>query len=147
VSFWYSNWKIDWQGYDERSNKWLLLLGIIGLKKTFFNFPKENWHFMEIKDTFTDDISKLTDCKIGLDEGHIAFDSYEMARMKIEKRNAVLWTRHFDRTYLIISQRPSAIHVTLRANVNRFFKCEKTLDIKLFWAPYNKIYENRVSGC
>lgn len=129
---WYVNWKIDWNGYSQYDNKWYLLLGLLGLKRYFYVFPKENLHFFEVKDTFVDDIARLTDCKIALDEGHILFDSYEMAKMKLEKRNAVLWTRHFDRTYLIISQRPSAVHVTMRANVNRFYKCEKLLDWKIF---------------
>lgn len=128
----YANWIIDWSGYDQRQILFYRLLGILGLKRHFLYFPKENLRYFEVKNTFTDDISQLTDCKIYLDEGHIAFDSYEMARMKMEKREAVLHTRHFNRTIVIISQRPSAIHVTLRANVNRFFKCEKVLDWKFF---------------
>lgn len=142
---WYTNWKIDWPGYDERTKKWYLFLGWLGLKKEFLNFPKENLHYVDLGEksvfvdgistgkTFVQWISTLSDCKVALDEGHIAFDSYEMARMDLEKRNAVLWTRHFDRSYLVISQRPTAIHVTMRANVNRFFKCEKIMDFTLFW--------------
>lgn len=129
----YANWKIKWEGYDERKKRFLLFLGLLGLKRHYAKYPKNNLHFFEIKDSFVEDISKLTDCKIYLDEGHIAFDSYEMAKMKIEKRTAVLHTRHFDRTIIVISQRPTAIHVTLRANVNRFYKCEKTTDWNLFW--------------
>lgn len=127
----YVNWDIKWEGYDERQNKWLLFLGWLGLKKMFYIFPKENLRKIEIDENFTDTLSRLTDCIIYLDEGHLAFDSYEMAKMKIEKRTAILHTRHFNRTINIISQRASAIHITLRANVNRYYKIENLTN--WFW--------------
>jgi len=129
----YANWKVDWKGFDERSDLWSKLLKLLGLKRYFCKFKPENFHYFQIGKKignedctdFVKYISGLTSCKIYIDEGHLAFDSYEMARMDIAKRASVLHTRHFDRSIKIISQRPTAIHVTLRANVNRFFKCEK----------------------
>lgn len=131
----YCNWHVQWQGYDQRTSLWHLFLGFIGLKKHYYKFDKENLHYFPIGEDFVEKLSALTDCIVYLDEGHLAFDSYEMAKMGIAKRAAVLHTRHFDRTIKIISQRPTAIHVTLRANVNRYFKCEKIWDrfgIKIF---------------
>lgn len=125
----YANWKMRWEGYDERSSKLKIFFALLGFKKYFFQFPKENFHYMPIDEHFIENFERLTDCIVYLDEGHLAFDSYQMARMSIRDRAAVLHTRHFDRTINIISQRPTAIHVTLRANVNRFFKCEQVLHI------------------
>lgn len=128
----YANWKIKWNGYDETTDKLKLFLGVLGLKRKFFKYPKSNLRFFEVKETFVDDLASKTDCIIHLDEGHIAFDSYKLTKMTIEERVNVLHTRHFDRTLVIYSQRPTAIHATLRGNVNRFYKCEKLFDLKLF---------------
>lgn len=124
----YVNWKLNFEGFDQR----LSLLHIIGSimfpwKKRFYHFPKENLKFIQIDENFIDTFSKLTDCSVYLDEGHVVFDSYEMAKMNMKKRTAVLHTRHFDRSINIISQRPTAIHVMMRANVNRFYKYEKLI--------------------
>lgn len=134
----YANWQVKWDGYDERQDIWKLFLGSIGLKKIFYNYPKENFHFWRIDDTFIDKLASLTSCSIHLDEGHIPFDSYEATRMSIAKRTAVLSTRHYDRSINIYSQRPTAIHVTVRANVNRFYKCEKPVDFSLFGTRFIK---------
>jgi len=146
---WYVNWKIDWKGYDERKNKWLVLLGILGLKKHFFKYNKENLHFcnmLDLENIIVDNISTgknfvnwlagLSDCKIAFDEGHIQFNSYEKTRVEISKLDAIYTARHYDRTYLIISQRPTQVHVSARANVNRFYKMEKTFQLKI---PFSKI--------
>lgn len=133
----YSNWKIKWDGYDERQNWWCLVLGILGLKKHFYYFPKENFHFWNfIKQEldgkpcpeFIDVLSRLTDCQVHLDEGHIPFDSYEAAKMSERKRSAVFGTRHFDRQLIIYTQRANSIHINLRQNANRFYKCEVNFD-------------------
>jgi len=141
---WYINWKIDWNGKDERKSKLLLLLRSLGIKINFYEHNKSNLKYIDLDDLknikvngqstgkdFVTWLSSITDAKIGLDEGHIAFNSYEKTRISMEKINSVMWTRHFDRSYLIISQRPTAIHITMRANVNRFYKCEKIVDWKI----------------
>lgn len=141
---WYTNWKIKWDGYDQRNNKFLLLLRSLGFNIKFKKYDKENLHYVDLYDLqnisvdgkqtgkdFISWLSTITDAKLAFDEGHIAFNSYEKTRINMDRINAVMWARHFDRTYLIISQRPSAIHITLRANVNRFFKCEKIVNFKL----------------
>lgn len=134
----YANWRINWEGYDQRSNPFNWLLRFFFLKKTFFYFPKENFHYLPIDGEFMRTFERLTDCNVYLDEGHLAFDSYQMAKMSIQDRASVLHTRHFNRTINIISQRPTAIHVTLRANVNRFFKCER-----IFHIPFTNIMRFR----
>ncbi len=124
----YTNWRINYEGYDERKSALGMLLSIIFFwKKRFYKFPKENLRYLPVDKDFHDNFAKLTDCHVFLDEGHVVFDSYEMARMNIERRSSILHTRHFDRSIHIISQRPTAIHVAMRANVNVFYKCEKTM--------------------
>jgi len=132
----YVNWRINYQGYDQRES-WLYVIGSILFpwknKLTFF--PKENLKYIAVDEHFIDNFEKLTDCSVYLDEGHVVFDSYEMAKMSMQKRVAVLHTRHFNRSIHIISQRPTAIHRMMRANVNRFYKYSqlgKFFGIRLF---------------
>jgi len=125
-----TNWKIKWEGYDERKILFYRILGVLGLKRNFAYYPKSNYEQFRVDGNFLNWISKQTSCNIFIDEGHIAYDSYEMARMSMEKRVSILSTRHFDRRIFIISQRATAIHATIRGNVNRFYKCE--LKFKLF---------------
>lgn len=131
----YANWRINWQGRDQREEWFMRLLGKLGLKKHFYVYPKENLKYLPVDENFFETFSKLTDCYVFLDEGHIAFNSYEMTRMQLGKQASILHTGHFDRAIRIISQRPTAIHVVMRANVNVFVECEKifsTLGINIF---------------
>lgn len=137
----YANWKVKFEGYDERKSKWKLFLGLIGIKKHFLVVPKENFHFWDFtRQTidgiqcfpFIDQLAKLNDCSIHLDEGHIPFDSYEATRMSEQKRSTIFATRHYDRKLTIYTQRANSVHVNLRGNTNRFFKCEKLYDSEWF---------------
>jgi len=160
----YANWNLNWDGYDERSDWLSLFLGLLNFKYDFMKIPKENFHFwnfvkeeidgkpyreyfkdwdkrsfVNAKDEFCepgfiDVLSEITDARIHLDEGHIPFDSYEAARMSEKKRTAVFGTRHFDRGLCVYTQRAMSVHINLRGNTNRFFKCEKLIDFTIpFW--------------
>jgi len=124
----YVNWQIKWDGFDQRES-FLYVLGalLFPWANKLYHFPKENLRFIAIDEHFVENFSKLTNCSVYLDEGHVVFDSYEMAKMSMAKRVSVLHTRHFDRSINIISQRPTAVHRMLRANVNRFYKYEKLM--------------------
>lgn len=134
----YANWRIHYEGTDERKSiLWAFLGVLLPWHHRFFNFPPGNLRYFEFSDEwaekegykdFTHWLETRTDCIIVGDEGHVMFDSYQGTRMSISKRSAILHTRHFDRAIWIISQRPTAIHVAMRANVNQFYKCE------LMWA-------------
>lgn len=124
----YTNWYIDWKGFDQRES----LIHIIGsllfpFRARFKVFPASNLRHINIDENFIKTFSQLTNCSVYLDEGHVVFDSYEMAKMSMDKRVSVLHTRHFDRSIHIISQRPTAIHRMLRANVNRFYRYDKLI--------------------
>lgn len=121
----YANWKIHYEGTDERKSiLWLLLSIFFPWKKRFYKFPPENLKYIAVDKDFQKKFATITDAHVFLDEGHVVFDSYQMARLKLEERAAILHTRHFNRAIHIISQRPTAVHVAMRANVNRFYKCE-----------------------
>jgi len=134
----YVNWPIDWQGYDQRNIWYFKLLGMLGLKKKFWQYPKSNMKFADLSNldnvkidgistgkNFYDWFASLTSCTAFFDEGHIYYDSYLALKMDMSKRLAILETAHYDRSVYIISQRASAIHAVLRGNVNIFYKCEK----------------------
>lgn len=131
----YVNFPINYRGYDERQSRFRVFVSLLfPWIKRFYFFPSENLRFYEISDewaktqgyeTFTKWVHSRTDCYIFADEGHVWVDSYTATRMPIELRNISLHTRHYNRNIFVISQRPTAIHVTMRANVNVFYKCEK----------------------
>lgn len=131
----YANWKIHYEGYDQRRSLAYLIFSIIfPWKKRLMFFPADNLKYFEFSETWaksqgykdwSDWFAHITDAHIFADEGHVMFDSYTATRMSIEKRAAILHTRHFNRSIHIISQRPTAIHVAMRANVNVFYRCEK----------------------
>lgn len=131
----YANWNIQYKGYDERQSKFRLIVSIIfPWIKRFYYFPKENLKYFKISDKWAQEqgyadfdqwVSTRTDCYIFADEGHVWVDSYASTRISLDRRTTILHTRHFNRTICIISQRPTAVHVTMRANVNIFYKCEK----------------------
>jgi len=125
----YANWRLDLSGFsfDQKDSLFYTFLGILGIKKRFYKFLPTNLHYLPIDDNFMNVFADLTDCKVYLDEGHLIFDSYQMTKLSMEKRASILHTRHFNRTIAIISQRPTAVHVSARANVNIFYKCEKLM--------------------
>lgn len=123
----YANWRVNFSGFDERSSFLHIILGLFGIKRAFYRIDKHNFHYLPLNDKFMGVFEKLTDCSVYLDEGHLIFDSYQHAKFSLQKRAAILHTRHFNRKLVIVSQRPTAIHVSARGNVNRFFKVERWL--------------------
>jgi len=124
----YTNYPIDWRGYDERDNWSAVFLSLFFVKNKFYQFSESNLRRIEIDETFHDTLSTLTDCIVALDEGYVAFDSYEMTKMSMKKRKNVLHTRHFDRSIWYTTQRPNAVHVTMRAQTNVFYKVTKLIN-------------------
>jgi len=128
----YVNWKIIVDDFDDRKNFWLLLRGLVfPWKKTYFKIPRQQnlkffdpEHF-ESTGAMVEWLSSLNDCHIFFDEGQDIFDSYEGTKFSKAKRRLILHTRHYHRTLNIISQRPTAIQVSARGNVNRFYKFVK----------------------
>jgi len=127
----YCNWKIEVEDFDDRKSLFITIMNILLFRKRFYKIPcSQNLHFFD-PETFNTTgelvewLSGLNDCHIFFDEGQDMFDSYEGTRFSKSKRRLILHTRHYHRTLNIISQRPTAIQVSARGNVNRFYKCVK----------------------
>lgn len=127
----YCNWKIVVSDFDDRENLFLLIWNLVFFRSRFYRIPcADNLHFFDPESfdstgELVEWLSKLNDCHIFFDEGQDMFDSYEGTRFSKAKRRLILHTRHYHRTLNIISQRPTAIQVSARGNVNRFYKCVK----------------------
>jgi len=127
----YANWHIEVFDFDDRES-WLMLVknSLLG-RKRFYKIPcAQNLHYFDAEQfestgDLVEWLSKLNDCHIFFDEGQDMFDSYEGTRFSKAKRRVILHTRHYHRTLNIITQRPTAIQVSARGNVNRFYKCVK----------------------
>jgi len=124
----YANWKVQWNGRDEREELPSKILGFLGLKRRFFVFPKENFHYLPLDKEFFEFFPTITNAYVFLDEGHLVFNSYEKTSMDPKKQHSVLATGHYNRAIRIISQRPNNIHVQMRANVNVFVQCQKVFN-------------------
>lgn len=127
----FATWPINFQGVNEFSQFASVLRGVFGLKRYYRKIDSRNFHYIPLEkmmsDEFLEDIEKMTDCALYVDEGYAArlFDSYRKTNMSARQRMAVYGTRHFNRRIVIVAQRPNAIHVSSRAMVNRFFRCER----------------------
>lgn len=128
----YVNWRIKVPDHDDRESFYYVLRSLfLPWMKRFYFIPCEsNLHYFdpdqfESPQAITEWLMKLNDCHIFFDEGQDMFDSYEGTRFAKSKRRLILHTRHYHRTLNIISQRPTAIQVSARGNVNRFYKCVK----------------------
>lgn len=143
----YANWRIIVEDYDEREDIPKIIGKILFFKKRFYRIPQaKNLHYFDAGADPEDPkarcqcgkthafrtmpglvewLSSLNDCEIFFDEGQDMFDSYEGTNFSKTKRRLILHTRHYHRTLNIITQRPTAIQVSARGNVNRFYKCVK----------------------
>jgi len=139
----YVNWRIVVADFDDRESFFILFVNTILFRKRFYRIPcAQNLYFFDVDDGVynsegkclkkfdgTADVveyfSGLNDCMIFWDEGQDMFDSYEGTKFSKAKRRLILHTRHYHRTLNIITQRPTAIQVSARGNVNRFYKCVK----------------------
>jgi hypothetical protein len=127
----YVNWHVNVEDFDDRKSALMIFKNFLLFRKRFYRIPcAQNLHYFD-PDTFDSTgelvewLSGLNDCHIFFDEGQDMFDSYEGTRFSKHKRRLILHTRHYHRTLNIISQRPTAIQVSARGNVNRFYKCVK----------------------
>lgn len=145
----YADWIVKWDGVDERHRFWPRFNYWIKRYRRLWVIPKENFNFIHIlrkddngichndfcadkkknhfqtKAEFLNFLSGLTDCKIYLDEAYKYISSYTGTRIDEQLQSDILATGHMDRTLNVIAQRPTSVHVTLRGNVNRFYKCTK----------------------
>lgn len=125
----YTTWRIDWSGFDERESFFHRLMKMVFFRKRFYRFDASNWHYLDVTgDDIWDKLSELNNCKIYFDDVIVQlFDSYEGTKFAKKKRQWAFTTRHYDRTIVLVTQRPSQVQVALRSQVNRFYKCVKKM--------------------
>lgn len=146
----YANWHIQAEDFDGRKSLMMIIFNTLFFRKRFYNIPcSKNLRFFD-PDQFNSTgelvewLSNLNDCEIFFDEGQDMFDSYEGTRFSKSKRRLILHTRHYHRTLNIISQRPTAIQVSARGNVNRFYKCVKIASWP--WVRFARYEFQQMSG-
>jgi len=146
----YCNWRIVVPDFDDRKSLFMIFMNIILFRKRFYRIPcSQNLHFFNPEEyssigDLVEFLSGLNDCHIFFDEGQDMFDSYEGTRFSKAKRRLILHTRHYHRTLNIISQRPTAIQVSARGNVNRFYKCVKIASWP--WVRFMRVEFQEMTG-
>lgn len=154
----YSNLLLDLEGveFDQRSRLAISFENMLFGKREFYRFSRANFHYFNpvsgILLTVFDDgtreevqvfdpripgdlvrwLNTLTDCSVYYDEGHWLLHSYEGVKQDLEKMRLITETGHVNRKIVIISQRTQSIHVNARGNVNRYFRCRKTVFLFFF---------------
>lgn len=130
----YSNLNLDLSkfSFDDRSKLRHTFWNLLLFRKRYYTFDKKNFHYVnekqfESKEKLIEFLLTLTDCCIVWDEGQWLLDSYQGTKFALDLRLWLLHTGHFNRRIVIITQRPTAVHVTARGNIARFFKCKKLL--------------------
>lgn len=135
----YANWKIELEDFDERSSLKIAWAKFLGGKKYFYNFKKENFHYIDpqllidnVKDNNISFFSKLVGVHIFIDEGQWIFNSLERYDPKdekmVEKLKLILHGRHYCRSLNIITQRYSNISRNMRSQVSIWYRCVKRFD-------------------
>lgn len=151
----YATWPIKVQNFDDRKNWFMVLKNFVFFQKHYYEIPcQENMHFIDVekgevdgKYTFNptrpqdyiEYLNTLNHCDIFIDEAWRVFDSYKGTDFSLSTRNLALVTRHKFRSIHVITQRPTAVQVTIRGNINRFYKCVKIAT--LFGIPRFARYE------
>lgn len=121
----YTNFTLNWNGYDERKNPFNIFKNLIGFKRNFYVYPATNLRYLPTNENWHKEFAKTRDCIHAVDEAYVLFDSYQMTKMSMEIRMGILQTRKFDRSIWYTTQRPSAVHVVMRGMTNVFYRCEK----------------------
>jgi len=121
----YTNFTLNWNGYDERENIVSLFFGLLGLKKSYISYPRSNLKFLPTDDNWHKEFQKTRDCIHAIDEAYVLFDSYQMSKMPMSQRLNILQTRKFDRSIWYTTQRPTSVHAVMRGMTNVFYRCEK----------------------
>jgi hypothetical protein len=155
----YATWPVFFkkETQDDRQDFWFVLKNLLTFKKRFYRIEqRHNFHYINAETGEVDGIqafdasrrgqyiaylNKLNHCKLYVDEAWRVIDSYQKTEFSEEGRNLILVTRHKYRTVYLISQRAMGIHITARANMNRFYKCVKIFGGLGFIPPRFAMYE------
>lgn len=156
----YATWPIDLTVFDDREDFfyvfWSLLLP---WRKIFYRIDRPlNFHFINAETGEVDGVpmfnptsrgyieylNKLNHCVLYIDEAWRVIDSYKGVNIGDDGRNLILVTGHKYRTVNLITQRPTAVHVSARGNCARFYKFVKAYTIPILNIPRFIRYEFQV---
>jgi len=142
----YVTWPIEVDNQEDTKDLVYVLRSIFmpWNKRFYFIGCRENLHYINAetgevdgiptfnpqkKNDYIEYLNKLNHCVLYIDEAWRVIDSYVPVRDVGEARNLILVTRHKFRTVYLIAQRTMSISIYARANMNRFYKCEKIFKI------------------
>jgi len=136
----YASWPIKLEAFDDRKSFFMVVMNILLFRKRFYkiNCPN-NFHWINAEKGEVDGVptfpptamgyikylNDLNHCSIYIDEAWRVIDSYKGTYIGDEGRNLILVTGHKYRTVNLITQRPTAVHVSARGNCARFYKFVK----------------------
>jgi len=122
----FANWKVDWQGIDERQNMFRVWQKLLTGKKYFFHYKPDNFYYFHPDHVDVRMLGRLVNAHIFIDEGQWLFNS-QVREQDPDKRRLILHNGHHCRSLNIISQRPSNVFKDMRSQVHIWYKCEKRL--------------------
>lgn len=122
----WANWKVNWDGFDERTSISRVFFKFFFGKDVFFRYGAENFHYFHPDDIDVSMLGRLVNVHIFIDEGQWIFNSHDRTDDP-DKRKLVLHGRHYCRSLNILSQRPSNVFKDMRSQIHVWYKCEKVL--------------------
>lgn len=153
----YATWPILVKNFDDRVNIFMRFMNFILFRKRYYSIPcKENFHYIDVEkgevdgklefnpnrpSEYIEYLNDLNHCTLFIDEAWRIFDSYKGTMTSLDTRNLALVTRHKFRTINVIAQRPTSVQVTIRGNINRYYKCVKLSPPFLWFPPRFARYE------
>lgn len=153
----YATWPIKVEDFDDRKNIFMRIMNFILFRKRYFSIPcSQNFHYIDAEkgevdgeptfnanrpSEYIEFLNGLNHCTVFIDEAWRVFDSYKGTQTSLDTRNLALVTRHKFRTINVIAQRPTSVQVTIRGNINRYYKCVKLTGAFLFVPPRFARYE------
>jgi len=125
----YANWEINFDDFDERNSKAIVLVKLLFGRRHFFVYKKENFHYFSPDDVDVAFLGRLVGVDIYIDEGQWLFNSHVREKADdpsaVEKRKLILHGGHYCRSLNVITQRPTNLFKDVRSQINIWYKCVK----------------------
>lgn len=113
----YSNYKINWYGYEEKRNFFKSLLIFLRLRNPYKYHPASNLSYW----SETDEILNLNHGIVAIDEGSVYLNSRNWSLLDPEFQRKILQSRKDGLHIFFTAQRIGQIDITLRNLVNLFY--------------------------